>query len=358
MISSSHFRFAESLKRGNLMNTPVLTQVDQSRNHPDVFLSYASRDRERLKPIVRGLESRGITVWRDQERIDGGESYGPRIVDGIKNCKVLLLACSEASLRSRNVRQEIQIAWSYERPCLPILLESMTAYPEPVRYWLEGNQWIEVLDRPPEEWLPRVLISLDASGVSGRHPDRPVQSDVAQNALNRGLVSLRAVARYNDQIWPIPADRISDRQDQPRFRDLGAPQDDVAHGYRLGSRVCLALESDRDGHLLLLDEGTSGRIYCLCPSQFAPDMRIRAGRTYFPQHASRYRHFEVSGSPGREHLLALISEDPLMPEWISTSSFAPARRLEPTDVETLLTRLRHLPADRWVALAKWFDVLE
>jgi len=125
-----------------------------------VFISYASRNQEQVTQPAGSLESAGVSIWRDQDEILGGENYGPRIVHAIKNCKVLLLLCTHASMRSKNVKQEIQLAWHYGRPYLPLLLEPIRNYPEQVQYWLEGWQWIEVLDRPAAQWLPRVLQAL------------------------------------------------------------------------------------------------------------------------------------------------------------------------------------------------------
>lgn len=66
----------------------------------------------------------------------------------------------------------------------------------------------------------------------------------------------------------------------------------------------LAIEAARAGHLLLLDEGPEGILYCLCPSHFAPDTRLSVGYCELPQAGSRYDSFVVTGQPGREHLLA------------------------------------------------------
>src|SRR5215207_9695502 len=132
---------------------------------PEVFISYASRNRERAVQLAGHLEAAGVTVWRDQNEILGGENYGPKIVHGIKNCKVLLLLCTDASMRSKNVKQEIQLAWHYDRPYLPLLGEPIANYPEQVQYWLEGWQWIKVLDRPTAQWLPGVLQALVNAGV-------------------------------------------------------------------------------------------------------------------------------------------------------------------------------------------------
>ena len=98
--------------------------------------------------------------------IPGGTSYGPEIVSGIKNATAILLMCSESSLASRNVRQEIQLSWRHERPILPILLEPLV-FPDDVSYWLEGAQWIEILDQPVEVWLDQVRRALTLTGYGG-----------------------------------------------------------------------------------------------------------------------------------------------------------------------------------------------
>ncbi len=146
-------------------------------------------------------------------------------------------------------------------------------------------------------------------------------------------------------------------QARAAFRGLGAPQTDVQHGHKLGSHLGLAVESERAGHLLLLDQGPEGIIYCLCPSWFAPDTRIAAGRTYLPQPGARYDTFQVSGTPGREQLLALITDEPLGLDWLPPDPRSPARVLDEQDITLLLTHLRQLDADTWVAFATYFDVV-
>jgi len=328
----------------------------------EVFISYASRDRDRVVAIARCLEAQGVRVWRDQKNILGGEIYGPAIVRGIRESKVLMLMCSDASLRSRNVTQEILLAWKYERPYLPLLLESVR-FPEQVEYWLEGWQWIEVLEEPSERWLPAVLASLAAAGVkcqaglgvdttggagAGLVPVQPIP-------LASTLDDLWRLARYTDQIWPIPAARS--RGNLRSLRDLGALRADAQHRFRLGERVRLVIESDRAGYLLLLDQGTSGRLYCLCPSAFAPDTRLAAGRTELPQAEPPYDAFTVTGLPGREQLLAIVTAEPLGLAWGTDDPRVPARVLSGSDRAELLNRLRGLEGDRWVALATYFDVV-
>jgi tetratricopeptide (TPR) repeat protein len=131
----------------------------------DLFISYASRDRDRVLPIVERLEAAGVTVWIDRDGISGGASYALEIAEAIEQAKAVVLMCSEASLSSRNVKQEIALGWRFEKPYLPLLLETVEI-PKDVAYWLEAAQWVEVLDRPEMEWLNDVAQALVRYGLT------------------------------------------------------------------------------------------------------------------------------------------------------------------------------------------------
>jgi TIR domain len=104
-----------------------------------VFLSYASADRERALHLADLLEARGVSVWIDRKSIAGGTSWSAEIVDGIKGCAVLLVLVTPAAVQSRNVHQEVQLAWEHERKLLPVLLER-SQLPSAVEYALAGRQ--------------------------------------------------------------------------------------------------------------------------------------------------------------------------------------------------------------------------
>src|SRR6185437_3513857 len=146
---------------------------------PYVFISYASIDRERVLPLVDRLEQAGVKVWIDRVGIHGGANYAKVISDAVKDASVLVLMTSPASLASRNVRQELALGWRYERSYLPLLLD-LVEIPDDLAYWLEGSQWIEVLDRPEHEWLAPTLTALEKVGVaatvaaSAIHKPRPL----------------------------------------------------------------------------------------------------------------------------------------------------------------------------------------
>src|SRR5262245_2803823 len=92
---------------------------------PYVFLSYASADRDRALAIADRLEVSGIRVWIDRKAIPGAASWDAEIVRGITECAGLVLLCSPPAMASPNVQQEVRLAWQYQRPILPLLLEAV-----------------------------------------------------------------------------------------------------------------------------------------------------------------------------------------------------------------------------------------
>lgn len=139
-----------------------------------LFVSYASGDRARTLEIVEAVRAQGIEVWIDQAGIAGGAAYGTEIANALRDAEAVLLIASDASLASKNVRQEIMLAWRYDRPIIPLILHPLL-FPDDVAYWLEGAQWIEVFDRPEGEWLPKLWQALARHGVVDARDERDSQ---------------------------------------------------------------------------------------------------------------------------------------------------------------------------------------
>ena len=112
-----------------------------------------------------------MRVWIDREGIHGGANYALEITEALKSSAAILLMCSETSLTSRNVKQEIALGWKYDRPYVPLLLEPVTI-PGDVEYWLEAAQWISLHDQQEASWLAKLQSSLNAFGIEVEWPDR------------------------------------------------------------------------------------------------------------------------------------------------------------------------------------------
>jgi hypothetical protein len=299
-------------------------------------------------------------LWVDLDNIPGGANYGAEIVRAIRASRAIIVMCSRAAMRSRNVKQEIQIAWRCGRPYLPLLLEEDAMIQDQLAYWLEGWQWIKVFESPASEWIPRVadsLAALDKAPSPGESSEHGTENAAKATTSADVIDRLWATARFTSCIWPVSADHFKQASLHTSARGLGGYQPDALRSFRLGSRICLAIESDTAGHLLLLDKGPEGLMYCLCPSHFSPETQISPGLFYVPRGSAEHDAFVVSGRPGREHLLAVITKNPLELDWMSRNPKTPARILETRDLQDLVRLLKGLDSGQWTALSTYFNVV-
>ena len=61
----------------------------------EVFISYASEDRERILDLVERLRGAGVSVWIDHMGIEGATMWGQALVDASDSCTELILAISQ-----------------------------------------------------------------------------------------------------------------------------------------------------------------------------------------------------------------------------------------------------------------------
>ena len=131
----------------------------------EVFISYASKDRDRILDLVDRLDSAGVPVWIDQMSIEGATMWSQEIVAAIRNCKVLILAISENSADSENVVKEVALASEGRKRILPVYLES-AEIPESMAYQLAGIQRVEFFERQEDAGQRSVIRALAKLGVT------------------------------------------------------------------------------------------------------------------------------------------------------------------------------------------------
>ena len=84
-----------------------------------VFLSYSTRDRERLENLLSALRRADEQVWFDDE-LGGGEVWWQQILESIRGCDVFLFALSDNALQSKPCLAELQYAQALNKPIVPI----------------------------------------------------------------------------------------------------------------------------------------------------------------------------------------------------------------------------------------------
>ena len=335
-----------------------------------VFISPARDNADVAQYVAECLGAAGVTAWAGAGGIAAGTSYGPEIVARIRRSEMVLLLCTDAAMRCPDVRQQIAVAWTHQRGILPVWVES-TQYTDQLAYWLTGVQGVEMLGRPRDQWLPQVLAALAGAGApapqpvtqhAAAYPLPAPQRPAEPLLLGPGLGGLLRAASFTNRVWPVRAERTSPVTSTAIYRDLGEdPRPRSApgpqHSFPLGSQIRLAIDSDREGHMLVLDQGTSRKVYCLCPSgMFAPETRLRTGLSYLPQPRADQDAFVLTGDRGREHLLVVVTDHPLTLSWAPTDPRVPPRLLSPADLDELMRTLSGMEPGSWTALATHFQV--
>lgn len=87
----------------------------------DVFISYASEDRGRVRPLAEALQSRGFNVWWDRS-LAAGQDYTTVIEKELKNAKAVIVIWTQSSSASTFVRDEAGRARDEGR-LVPVLLD-------------------------------------------------------------------------------------------------------------------------------------------------------------------------------------------------------------------------------------------
>lgn len=88
--------------------SPVEKSTVTLRSCDQVFISYASEDREAAIRIRDALKNNGVEVWMDLKRLNGGDDFEQKIHDNIRECSVFIPVISRNTLSEgrRFFRQE------------------------------------------------------------------------------------------------------------------------------------------------------------------------------------------------------------------------------------------------------------
>ena len=131
----------------------------------EVFISYASQDRDRILDLVDRLGTAGVSVWIDQMGIEGATMWSQEIVAAIRGCKILILAISKHAAGSENVVKEVALASEGRKRILPVYLEQ-AEIPESMAYQLAGIQRVEFFKGQEDTALQPVIRALAKLGVT------------------------------------------------------------------------------------------------------------------------------------------------------------------------------------------------
>jgi hypothetical protein len=132
----------------------------------DIFVSYASPDRDTAFRIVSFLEEHGITCWVAPRDVPPGIEYGQAIIDGIGQSRALVLVLSDESNDSQFVRKEVERAVSKTKLVLPVRIREVKPSGS-LEFFISSAQWVDAWKSPMEQHLLPLVAAIKSIGQPG-----------------------------------------------------------------------------------------------------------------------------------------------------------------------------------------------
>ena len=137
------------------MRTPIGT----------VFISHSSKepDFSVTEKLAEGLESIGINVWWDKQRLEGGDNFPVEILEAIIRQHFFIFVLSPRSIASKWCLRELLRATELDKDIKPLLLEEIPKGKSPLE--LTGIQVIDI-SAGVKSSMPSILRSLGIGETS------------------------------------------------------------------------------------------------------------------------------------------------------------------------------------------------
>ncbi len=93
--------------------------MDEAR----IFISYAKEQFTIAGQLKGDLTQHHYSIWMDSDSIPGGELWKAAIIKGIEHSVVMIILVTSDAIKSQNVRDEIKIAHSFNKPIIPLIMD-------------------------------------------------------------------------------------------------------------------------------------------------------------------------------------------------------------------------------------------
>ncbi len=118
----------------------------------DVFISHSSQDKAIADATCARLEARGIRCWIAPRDVQPGQPYGEAIIDGIHNCRIMVLLLSSNANNSIHIAKEVERAVSHGATLIPLRIEAVMPG-KSLDYFIGSVHWLDALTPPLDRHL-------------------------------------------------------------------------------------------------------------------------------------------------------------------------------------------------------------
>ena len=168
----------------------------------DVFICHSSDDRQIADAVCHALESRGIRCWIAPRDLPLGTDWAEGIVEGIEDCRIMVLVFSSHANASVDVRKEVGFAINEGLDVLPFRVEDVRPS-KGLAYHLSSLHWLDATTPPLERHISDLA---DKVALLVEHmASAPAASDEADASVARQRRPLVSPAK---PLPPVPATTV------------------------------------------------------------------------------------------------------------------------------------------------------
>jgi hypothetical protein len=132
-----------------------------SSDAPVLFISYSAKDKPTAEAMCATLERRAIRCWIAPRDIIPGREWGEAIIDGISQCRIMVLVFSGHSNESAQVRREVERAVSKGLIIIPFRIEDVPMA-KPLEYFLSSSHWLDALTPPLDPHIDKLATTIQS----------------------------------------------------------------------------------------------------------------------------------------------------------------------------------------------------
>ena len=121
--------------------------TDLPKHELDVFISYSSLNKNVADTVVSNFEQHGIRCWYAPRDIMPGQEWVTAIHEAINSCKLFVLIYTDSSNESKQVANEVALAFNSGKTLIPFRL-SDTEMSTELEYYLTRVHWLDAVNPP------------------------------------------------------------------------------------------------------------------------------------------------------------------------------------------------------------------
>lgn len=265
----------------------------------DIFLSYSSKDRERVKPVHDVLVAMGYSVFWDQTT-PAGVNWNKWIMEHLGRAKVVIVAWSKNSAQSDNVFHEVSVA-KEDGKLVPYMLDALTVREFPMGFYTTQAAMLtdwkgEAAHKGYVDLMVAVRTRLGGGVVAAEVVRQGEAADIAdlRRRANAGEVSAQAQLGYR---YDVGNGVAKDDREAAQLYRLAAVQGHASAQFNLGLMYA-------NGRGVAKDEAEAVRLYRLATdqgyasAQFGLGFMYETGRGVTKDEAEAVRLFRLAADQG------------------------------------------------------------